>query len=94
MAAGSGNGRRRGGGSLKTRALDGGGGIVGGVRAAAAAGKYSLKDGFGGCSGHGGGGRDGRAVICSGPMLEASFPAHVADETEEQGEVKSGVWRK
>ncbi|CAM9907027.1 unnamed protein product, partial [Ectocarpus sp. 12 AP-2014] len=84
VAAGSGKGRRRGGGGLKTRALDGGGGMVDGVRAAAAAeGKYPTKGGGGGCSGHGGGGRDGRAVICSGPVLEASFPARVADETEE-----------
>ncbi|CAN0454745.1 unnamed protein product [Ectocarpus sp. 12 AP-2014] len=84
VAAGSGKGRRRGGGGLKARALDGGGGMVGGVRAAAAAeGKYPTKGGGGGCSGHGGGGRDGRAVICSGPVLEASFPARVADETEE-----------
>ncbi|CAB1111690.1 unnamed protein product [Ectocarpus sp. CCAP 1310/34] len=85
VAAGGGKGRRRGGGGLKTRALDGGGGTVGGVRAAAAAveGKYPMKGGGGGCSGRGGGGRDGRAVICSGPVLEASFPARVADETEE-----------
>ncbi|CAM9592522.1 unnamed protein product [Ectocarpus sp. 6 AP-2014] len=84
VAAGSDKGRCRGGGGLKTRALDGGGGMVGGVRAAAAAeGKYTMKGGGGGCSGRGGGGRDGRAVICSGPVLEASFPARVADETEE-----------
>ncbi|CAN0177085.1 unnamed protein product, partial [Ectocarpus sp. 4 AP-2014] len=84
VAAGSGKGRRRGGSGLKTRALDGGGGMVGGARAAAAAeGKYPMKGGGDSCSGRGGGGRDGRAVICSGPVLEASFPASVADETEE-----------